>query len=125
MEDSISALYTRLLGPPTKASEKRAQISGVGFGVSQGIMFLTYALTKPCQTGMLLHALLLHTCLSQCCRTGNLASNAKPLGSSTMCCSYALAFWYGGKEIASGDMSFNDVLKVCAWLSRLQHMTTR
>jgi hypothetical protein len=31
-----------------------------------------------------------------------------------MCCSYALAFWYGGKEIASGDMSFNDVLKVWA-----------
>jgi hypothetical protein len=46
MEGSISALYTRLLGPPTKASEKRAQISGVGFGVSQGIMFLTCVLVN-------------------------------------------------------------------------------
>lgn len=47
MEDSISRLYTRLLGPPTKASEKRAQISGVGFGVSQGIMFLTCGPAEP------------------------------------------------------------------------------
>lgn len=60
MEDSISRLYTRLLGPPTRASEKRAQISGVGFGVSQGIMFLTCALlTRPRQTCVLLHAPLL------------------------------------------------------------------
>ena len=60
MEDSISRLYTRLLGPPTKASEKRAQISGVGFGVSQGIMFLTCALlTCSRQICMLLHSPLL------------------------------------------------------------------
>lgn len=41
MEDSISTLYNKKLGPPTKSSEKRAQVAGVGFGVSQGIMFLT------------------------------------------------------------------------------------
>ena len=26
---------------------------------------------------------------------------------------YALAFWRGGKEVASGDMTFEDMLKVC------------
>jgi hypothetical protein len=73
MEDSIAHLYSRLLGPPTKASEKRAQISGVGFGVSQGIMFLTYATIKlsyaltycmqRCSTCALLGTADLATCL--------------------------------------------------------------
>lgn len=51
---------------PTQASSRRAQVSGIGFGVSQGAMYLTYA----------------------------------------------LAFWFGGRQVENGDMTFEDVLKV-------------
>lgn len=66
METSVGALYCRLLKEPTQTSARRAQVSGLGFGFSQGAMFLTYA----------------------------------------------LSFWYGGKQVSTGDMKFEDVFKV-------------
>ena len=41
MEDSTSQLYTKLLGPPTRSSEKSAQVCGVGFGITSGLIYLT------------------------------------------------------------------------------------
>lgn len=66
MEHSVGMLYSRLLQAPTQTSSRRAQASGLGFGFSQGSMFITYS----------------------------------------------LAFWFGGKQVANGEMSFEDVFKV-------------
>lgn len=44
----VTALYKEQLHEPTRIIGKTAQVSGIGFGFSQGVMFLVSALTQAC-----------------------------------------------------------------------------